>query len=83
MDFVFRFHKRFNQVEAQIIEYLYNHGGIFEGSYEEFAVALGKSSANASNVRGYVGKLMAKGIVTTSYSKYTQVILVTNWQEMV
>ena len=82
-DFLFKFHKMFKDVSAEIIEYLVFHGGQFEGSYREFAIALGKNEDQYSNIHGYVKELCKIGILRTTVDRYTVVELKPDWMEVI
>lgn len=82
-DFLFKFHKMFKDVSAEIIEYLVFHGGQFEGSYREFAIALGKSEDQYSNVHGYVKELCKIGVLRTTAGRCTVIELKPDWMEVI
>lgn len=64
LEFVFRFQRKIQPLQAEIIHYLLEHDGEFIGSYRTFSETLGKPREQGTNICQAVRALVEKGIVT-------------------
>ena len=89
LDFVFRFQRKIASVKAGIIEFLINNHGSFYGSYRDFAVAMGKTKSDATNLCRQVHELETMGILTTDVEENitknskTLIWLNQNWKDRI